>query len=134
VCARSAARPFVCSSHPPRHPPPPLRRQLGTYNPLPYELDGAKEVRLVVDRVKYWLSVGAQPSDRVAYLLWRAGLGPAPPVRLAPKQSKPKEKKGFHSASLAWTPSAPSLGAAFRTTQPARVAFHGFFSRVVEMR
>ena len=34
-----------------------------------------------VDRVKYWLSVGAQPSERVAYLLWRAGLAPMPPVR-----------------------------------------------------
>ena len=50
---------------------------LGSYDPIPFSLDGAKEVRLRVDRVKYWLSVGAQPSDRVAYLLWRGGLLPA---------------------------------------------------------
>ena len=34
-----------------------------------------------MDRIKYWLSVGAQPSERVSFLLWRAGLAPAPPIR-----------------------------------------------------
>ena len=59
----------------------PRSAQLGTYNPFPQTLDGVKEVRLEVDRVKYWLSTGAQPSERVAFLLWRAGLAPAPPIR-----------------------------------------------------
>ena len=61
-----------------------------------------------VDRIKYWLSVGAQTSDRVAYLLWRAGLAPVPPIRFSPQQSKskqvPKEAPqaaGFHTLSAA---------------------------------
>lgn len=28
-----------------------------------------KEVTFKVDRIRYWISVGAQPSDRVAWLL-----------------------------------------------------------------
>ena len=31
-------------------------------------------MRLVEDRVKYWLGVGAQPTDRVARLLDKAGI------------------------------------------------------------
>jgi small subunit ribosomal protein S16 len=31
-------------------------------------------VRLVEDRVKYWLGVGAQPTDRVARMLDKAGI------------------------------------------------------------
>ena len=67
--------------------------QLGTYDPIPFSLDGAKEVRLKVDRVKYWLSVGAQPSERVAYLLWRGGLIESPPaIHFSPTAWKPKKK------------------------------------------
>ena len=70
---------------------PPL--QLGTYDPLPYSQDNVKEVRLKIDRIKYWLSVGAQPSDRVSYLLYRAGMAPAPPLHFTPQKSAPREKK-----------------------------------------
>lgn len=37
-----------------------------------------KAVVLNPDRVKYWLSVGAQPSDTVRYLLKQIGLDPTP--------------------------------------------------------
>ena len=47
--------------------------QVGTYNPL-LAKDDANRVRLVEDRVKYWLSVGGQPTDRVARLLDKAGI------------------------------------------------------------
>ena len=51
--------------------------------------------------------MGAQPSERVAFLLWRAGLTPAPPMRFSPQKSKPKEeKKSFHTASIAWLAAA----------------------------
>ena len=47
--------------------------KVGTYNPmLPREDE--KRVTLVVDRIKYWLSQGAQPSDRVARFLSEAGI------------------------------------------------------------
>lgn len=44
------------------------RKQVGTYNPLATR-SGVKEVTFKVDRIRYWISVGAQPSDRVAWLL-----------------------------------------------------------------
>ena len=54
--------------------------RLGTYNPIPH--NNTKLVELNVDRIKYWLSVGAQPSDRVAYILSKANLLPSTPKYL----------------------------------------------------
>ncbi len=54
--------------------------QLGTYDPIASK-DGVKEVRVKVDRMKYWLSVGAQPSETVARLLAHVGMLPPPPIR-----------------------------------------------------
>ena len=53
--------------------------RLGTYNPIPN--NGVKHIQLNTDRIKYWLSVGAQPSDRVAWLLSKAGLMPPLPIQ-----------------------------------------------------
>jgi small subunit ribosomal protein S16 len=47
--------------------------QVGTYNPI-LAKDDENRVRLVADRVNYWLGVGAQPTDRVARLLDKAGI------------------------------------------------------------
>ncbi|MBT7736312.1 30S ribosomal protein S16, partial [Candidatus Peregrinibacteria bacterium] len=44
--------------------------QLGIFRPT----DDPKVFTVDVDRVKYWISVGAQPSDRVAVLLKNEGL------------------------------------------------------------
>ena len=50
---------------------PPARRrsleQLGFYNPV--ARGNSVEMRLDLARIDYWLSVGAQPSDRVAQLV-----------------------------------------------------------------
>jgi len=47
--------------------------QLGYYNPI---VSGDAEPALVLkeDRIRYWLSVGAQPSETAAALLKRQGL------------------------------------------------------------
>ncbi len=45
---------------------------VGTYDPL---TDPAT-IKFNEDRAKYWLGVGAQPSDRVAILLEKSGLVP----------------------------------------------------------
>ena len=45
--------------------------ELGTYDPLVKETDA--RARLVLDRVDYWLSVGAQPSEKVAVLIKKYG-------------------------------------------------------------
>ena len=47
--------------------------KLGTYNPL-LPKDSAERVKLDTERAAYWLSVGAQPTDRVARFLDAAGL------------------------------------------------------------
>ncbi|MEC9372747.1 MAG: 30S ribosomal protein S16 [Planctomycetota bacterium] len=45
---------------------------LGWYNPL--EKDESKQLSLKVDRIKHWLSVGAQPSDTMNDILSKQGL------------------------------------------------------------
>src|SRR5579871_2619713 len=47
--------------------------QIGTYNPL-LAKDDENRVKLVEDRVRYWLGVGGQPTDRVARMLDKAGI------------------------------------------------------------
>jgi len=47
--------------------------QIGTYNPL-LAKDSPERIKLVEDRARYWLGVGAQPTDRVARFLDAAGI------------------------------------------------------------
>ena len=47
--------------------------QIGTYNPL-LAKDDPGRVKLNEDRARYWVGVGAQPSDRVARFLDAAGI------------------------------------------------------------
>jgi small subunit ribosomal protein S16 len=47
--------------------------QIGTYNPLLAKDDPAR-VKIDEDRARYWIGVGAQPSDRVARFLDAAGV------------------------------------------------------------
>ena len=56
--------------------------KLGTYNPL---LPQDHEQRLVIneERVKYWLGVGAQPTERLEKLFSNLGLVKAPALRTA---------------------------------------------------
>lgn len=49
---------------------------LGHYDPQ--NSDESKQFDCKEDRVKYWLSVGAQPSETVAALLKKAGIEPKP--------------------------------------------------------
>ena len=43
------------------------------------------------DRVQYWLSVGAQPSDRVAWLFGKVEILPVAPIRNMNQSGVPKE-------------------------------------------
>jgi small subunit ribosomal protein S16 len=60
---------------------------LGTYNPR------TKAVELKTDRIKYWLSVGAQTSDSVYNLLAKEGVIEAKTKRKAVKISKKRQTK-----------------------------------------
>ena len=64
--------------------------RLGSYNPL-MPKDSAERVVLNVERAKHWLSVGAQPTDRVARFLDAAGLMKRT-AKNNPKKAEPGEK------------------------------------------
>lgn len=64
--------------------------KIGTYNPL-LAKDDAKRVTLDAERAKHWLSVGAQPTDRVLRFLDAAGVKERAP-RNNPIKGKPGEK------------------------------------------
>ncbi|VEU22233.1 DEKNAAC103252 [Brettanomyces naardenensis] len=83
---------------------------IGTYNPVPAPLTPeqktlgyvpTKDVKLDFQRAKYWLGVGAQPSDSVAKLLKKAGIlyeeWPAPKntAKVVTKKEVPLEGKKF---------------------------------------
>jgi small subunit ribosomal protein S16 len=62
--------------------------EVGTYDPM--VADKAARVKLDMERVDFWISKGALPSDRVATLIKkikanRFGTAMAPPERVAPK-------------------------------------------------
>jgi small subunit ribosomal protein S16 len=46
--------------------------ELGWYDPI--ERDQSKQMELNADRLRYWISVGAQPTRTVASLLRKAGV------------------------------------------------------------
>lgn len=71
--------------------------KLGTYDPLLGKTD-EKRVQFDVERVKHWLSKGAQPSDRVARFLsaqglvkWQHGANPEKAQPKARAQERAKE-------------------------------------------
>jgi small subunit ribosomal protein S16 len=64
--------------------------KVGTYNPM-LPKDHEERITLVEDRVKHWLSVGAQPTDRVLRFLDARGLAKRP-ERSNPKKAEPGTK------------------------------------------
>ena len=65
--------------------------KIGTYDPF---LANDNPARVVInnERAKYWLSVGAQPSDRVQLFLAKAGLCAKKEIVDTPIKSAPKKK------------------------------------------
>lgn len=83
--------------------------QVGTYNPL-LAKDDENRVRLVEDRVRYWLGVGAQATDRVARMLDKAGIKEraatvnptkAEPGKKAKERAEDKATKAAEAAEAA---------------------------------
>jgi small subunit ribosomal protein S16 len=66
--------------------------RLGTYNPMVAK-DHPDRLNVNDERIKYWLGVGAKPSDRVARFLGDRGIIEKPPVPAnQTKQHMPKNK------------------------------------------
>lgn len=64
--------------------------RLGTYNPL-LAKDDENRVNLNAERIKHWLSEGAEPSYRVAVFLGKAGIAPMPAQPNNPIKGKPSD-------------------------------------------
>ena len=65
--------------------------KLGTYNPL-LPRDSAERVKLIEDRIKHWLGVGAQPTDRVLRFLDKTGMAKRD-ARSNPNKGQPGKKR-----------------------------------------
>ena len=74
--------------------------RLGSYNPMVAK-DHAERLVLDVERAKYWISKGAQPTLRVAKMLSSDGLVKAPVIREQPIKSAPGKKRLEREAEAA---------------------------------
>ena len=74
--------------------------RLGSYNPMVAK-DHAERMVLNVERAKYWISKGAQPTLRVAKMLSSDGLVKAPVIREQPIKSAPGKKRQEREAEAA---------------------------------
>ncbi|MHA6722931.1 30S ribosomal protein S16 [Sphingomonas sp. RS2018] len=91
--------------------------KIGTYNPL-LAKDDEKRVVLDGDRAKHWLSVGAQPTDRVARFLDVAGVRERA-ARTNPNKGKPGEKATERAEERAEKQKAAEEAAAAAAATPA---------------
>ncbi|MFV0410190.1 MAG: 30S ribosomal protein S16, partial [Paracoccus sp. (in: a-proteobacteria)] len=83
--------------------------KLGTYNPL-LAKDSEDRIKMDMERVQYWLSQGAEPTDRVARFLEAAGVKPkaerknlkkAVPGKKAQERVKEREDKAAAAKAAA---------------------------------
>src|SRR5688500_9733679 len=98
--------------------------KIGTYNPL-LAKDSPERVKLDVERARHWLSVGAQPSDRVLRFLDAAGVKERT-ARNNPKKGEPgekaKERIEANAAKAAEAEEAAAAAAAAPAEEPAAEA------------
>ena len=86
--------------------------KLGIYNPL-LAKDSEDRIRMDLDRIKHWLDLGAQPTDRVSRFLEAAGIlekktrantKKAEPGKKAKERAAQKEAKAAKAAEAAAAP------------------------------
>src|SRR5712692_6358344 len=73
--------------------------KLGTYNPM-LPKDSKERVHLELERIKHWLSKGAQPSDRVLRFLDAAGVLKRKP-RNNPEKAVPRAERKANAEAAA---------------------------------
>ncbi|RBQ12466.1 30S ribosomal protein S16 [Micromonospora sp. LHW51205] len=97
---------------------------VGVYQPK----EDPSVIEVKSERVQYWLSVGAQPSEAVQRLLeltgdWQKfkGLPAPPPLKVAPERADRKaayEAEAKAAAGVADTPAKPAKKAAAKAEEP----------------
>lgn len=95
--------------------------RLGTYNPM-VDKTHADRVKLNEERIKYWLGVGALPSDRVARFLGEAKLMEMPKWNETPQKSAPKKKAQERAKEAAEKAAAAQKDSGAEAEKPAEEA------------
>ena len=85
--------------------------RVGTYNPM-VPKDHEQRLTLNGERISFWMSKGAQPTERVHKMLASAGLMVAPALRDQPKKSAPGKKRAEREAAAAEAAAAEAAPAA----------------------
>ena len=84
--------------------------RVGTYNPM-VPKDHEQRLTLNGERISFWMSKGAQPTERVHKMLASAGLMSAPVLRDQPKKSAPGKKRAEREAEVAEAKAAADAAA-----------------------
>ncbi len=74
--------------------------KIGTYDPM-VPRDHPRRLSVDEERARYWLSVGARPTERVHKFFGALGLMPAYEIREQPKKSAPRKKRLEREAAAA---------------------------------
>ncbi len=89
--------------------------QIGWYNPL--EKDAAKQINLDEERAKYWISVGAQPSDTIRDMFAKRNL-----IKTAPWEKVRTRERAIVEAAKVAAAAAPAEAAAAAARKEAKKA------------
>ena len=92
--------------------------RVGTYNPM-VPKDHEQRLTLNGERINFWMSKGAQPTERVHKMLASAGLMAAPVLRDQPKKSAPGKKRAEREAAAAEAAAAEEAAAAAAAAEEA---------------
>ncbi len=80
--------------------------EVGTYDPMVH--DKSQRVTLKMDRIEHWISVGAQPSEKVAVLIDKFKNDRWGKTKALPPMQKPKEPKPPEPEAAAADEGAPA--------------------------
>jgi small subunit ribosomal protein S16 len=92
--------------------------RVGTYNPM-VPKDHEQRLTLNGERISFWMSKGAQPTERVHKMLASAGLMAAPALRDQPKKSAPGKKRAEREAAAAEAAAAAAEAEAAQAAEEA---------------
>ena len=95
--------------------------RVGTYNPM-VPKDHEQRLTLNGERISFWMSKGAQPTERVHKMLASAGLMASPVLRDQPKKSAPGKKRAEREAAAAEAAAAAAEAAAAEAAPDEAVA------------
>ena len=95
--------------------------KLGTYNPM-LPRDNIDRVKLNAERIKFWISKGAQVSERVSIFMGKAGIIPMPERRNNVKKAVPKAKMTERAKARTEKANAPAPVAAAEAAPAAEAA------------